>query len=61
MKVRELKEFLADYDDETDVFYQDKNNINKYVPLRGFEVQRFNGRPRLVLLTTKSLKHEFNG
>ena len=56
-----LLEILEEYDNDIEICYQDKNNIYKYLPIKGFEVVNIRGRKKLVLTTTKLLNHEYNG
>ena len=62
MTIADLKQILEDFDDNTNVCYQDKNNLYKYIPIKGFEIRRnMKGESVIVLLTTKLLNNEFNG
>lgn len=62
MDVLTAKEILADFEDEVEICYQDKDNIHKYIPLGGFEVKRKkNGRKIIVLTTNKILPNDYNG
>lgn len=62
MTVADLKQIFEDYDDNAEVCYQDKDNLYKYIPIKGFEVRRNRkGESIIVLLTTKLLSNEFNG
>lgn len=62
MTVADLKQILEDFDDNANVCYQDKSNLYKYIPIKGFEIRRNRkGESVIVLLTTKLLNNEFNG
>jgi hypothetical protein len=62
MDVLTAKEILADFEDNVEICYQDKDNINRYIPIHGFEVKhRRDGKTILVLTTTKILPNEYNG
>lgn len=62
MNVIDIKQILADFEDEVEICYQDNNNIYKYLPIGGFEVKhRRDGKKVLVLTTNKILPNEYNG
>ena len=57
-----LLELIEEFDNDTEIRVQDVQNINKYIELKGIEVHRNGkGKPFVVLIGTKILKHEFNG
>ena len=64
MTKRDLLEILEEFDDDTQICIQEPNNINGFIPFRGFEVKRKRngkGNPIVVLLSNKIIKNEFNG
>jgi hypothetical protein len=61
MTVEQLREIISDLEDSDVIYYQAPNNINKHLPIKGFEVVHFRGQKRIVLTTTKILPNEYNG
>ncbi len=54
-----LLEILEEYQNDTQILYQDNNNINKYLPISGVQViTHHNGKRGIVLLTNKRLQNE---